>query len=47
MGFNTRSVNCKVCIEPADIPKGELPKGAKAYAILTASAKYLELKEDE
>lgn len=34
-----RSFSCLLAAEPADIPKASLPKGAKAYAILTASIK--------
>lgn len=32
------SVNCKIAISPADIPKEDLPKGSKAYAIFTGTA---------
>ena len=45
--INAKSVNCKLATEPADIPKDQLPKGAKAYALLTATAKYVELKDGE
>lgn len=46
MQFNTNIVNCKMSTDVAST-NGELPKGCKAYSIITTSAKYKEIETED